>query len=201
MEWQYYLHYDIDNPDQGPVFNRSLVLLTQYSAVVHYVHFYRTRDTAALYSILDNHSRYRSLIFIISLMIQIQYLTDHIMKLNTVEMGPLRSWTEVDTTWQSLCRILIKIRPHKVCSEQLFGAGIRLLTEFSKYKFGGQLRPTNTVARRTFRAIGPMELLRPAHIFWACDYLSMLPLKAMLVRGVIWHHYWSTRNLIIPWWP
>ena len=37
--------------------------------------------------------------------------------------------------------------------ELMFDAEKRLLPEFSKYKFGGQLRPTNTVARRSFRAI------------------------------------------------
>ena len=40
-----------------------------------------------------------------------------------------------------------------VCSEQLVDARKRLLPEFSKYKFGGQLRPTNMVARWSFRAI------------------------------------------------
>ena len=48
---------------------------------------------------------------------------------------------------------LSKSRAHRVCSEQLFDAGKRLLSDFSKYKFGGQLRHTNMVARRSFRAI------------------------------------------------
>ena len=38
-------------------------------------------------------------------------------------------------------------------SEKLVDAWKCLLPEFSKYEFGGQLRPTNMVARRSFRAI------------------------------------------------
>ena len=41
----------------------------------------------------------------------------------------------------------------RVCSEQLVDAGKHLLPEFSEYKFGGQLRHTNVVAWRSFRAI------------------------------------------------
>ena len=48
---------------------------------------------------------------------------------------------------------LSKLRSHRVCSEQLVDARKRLLPEFSKYKFGGQLWPTNMVARWSFRAI------------------------------------------------
>ena len=47
---------------------------------------------------------------------------------------------------------LSKPRSHRVCSEQLVDARKRLLPEFSKYKFGGQLQPTNMVARWSFRA-------------------------------------------------
>ena len=38
-------------------------------------------------------------------------------------------------------------------SKQLFDARKPLLPDFSKYKLVGQLQPTNTVARRSFRAI------------------------------------------------
>ena len=48
---------------------------------------------------------------------------------------------------------LSKSRAHRVYRELMFDAEKRLLPEFSKYRFGGQLRPTNTVARRSFRAI------------------------------------------------
>ena len=41
----------------------------------------------------------------------------------------------------------------RVCSEQLVDAGKHLLPEFSEYKFGGQLRHTNVVAWRSFRAV------------------------------------------------
>ena len=40
-----------------------------------------------------------------------------------------------------------------VTRPQWVNAGKRLLPEISKYKFGRQLRPTNTFARRSFRAI------------------------------------------------
>ena len=48
---------------------------------------------------------------------------------------------------------LSKSRAHTVCCEKLFDAGKRLLPEFLKYKFGGQLQPTNTIARQSFQAI------------------------------------------------
>ena len=57
---------------------------------------------------IDYHSRYCRLICIIlSLIIQtrVQYLTYHIIKLNTLKMKSLRSWAEIDWTWQSLCRL------------------------------------------------------------------------------------------------
>ena len=61
---------------------------------------------------IDCHSRYCSLICIMSLIIQIrvQYLTDHIIKLNTMQMRSLRPSTEIDWPWQSLCRLPLKIK-------------------------------------------------------------------------------------------
>ena len=68
-------------------------------------------------------SRYCCLIYVMSLIIQIrvQYLTDHIIKLNMMEMKSLRSWTEIDWTWQPLFTdYLSKSRARRVCCEQLF---------------------------------------------------------------------------------
>ena len=61
---------------------------------------------------IDQHSRYCSFICIMSLIIQIrlQYLTGHIIKLKTMKMRSLRSWTEIDWTWQSLCELPLKIK-------------------------------------------------------------------------------------------
>ena len=42
--------------------------------------------------------------------IRIKYLTDRIIKLNTVKMRSLRLWTKVDPTWQSLYKIPLKIK-------------------------------------------------------------------------------------------
>ena len=106
---------------------------------------------------IDSYSRYWSFICIISLMIHIrvQYLTDHIIKLNTVEMRSLRLRTKVDSKLSGIhfAEHPSKSRAHRMCSEQLFDAGKRLLPEFSWYKFCGQFQPTNAVARRSFRAI------------------------------------------------
>ena len=90
---------------------------------------------------------FHNLTCIMSLIVQIrvQYLTNHIIKLNTMEMRSLRSWTEIGWTWQSHCRLPLKIKKmHRVCN---FGPQIRL----PDGHFG------------QFRAIGPMVLLRPAH--------------------------------------
>ena len=110
---------------------------------------------------IDNHSRYCSRVCIMSLMshIRVQYLTDHIIKLNTVEMWSLRPWIEVDSTlsdntkWQSLCRTPLKIKSAWGMQWAVAWRRKTFVAEFSKYKFGGQLRPTNMVARRSFRAI------------------------------------------------
>ena len=71
------------------------------------------------------------------------------IKPNTVEMKSFRPWTKADSTLSDshFAERLSKSRANSVCSEQLVDGGKRLLPEFSKYKFGGQLRPTNMVAR------------------------------------------------------
>ena len=87
--------------------------------------------------------------------IRVQYLTGHIVKLNTVEMRSLRPWTKLDSALSDshFAERHSNSRAHRMCSEQLVDTGKHLLSEFSKYKFGGQLQPTNMVARRPFRAI------------------------------------------------
>ena len=61
-----------------------------------------------------------------------------------------KSWSNMAVTLQNTSQ-----NQERICAvpEQLFGAGKRLLPVFSKNKFGGQLRPTITVARRPFRPI------------------------------------------------
>ena len=62
-----------------------------------------------------------------------------------------KSWSNMAVTLQNTSQNRERIS----CAvpEQLFDAGKRLLPEFSKTKFGGQLRPTITVAWRSFRPI------------------------------------------------
>ena len=60
---------------------------------------------------------------------------------------------------------LSKLRAHRVCSEQLFDAGKRLLPEFQNKSLAGNFGPQIWLPDGhfgQFRAIGPMELLRPA---------------------------------------
>ena len=80
--------------------------------------------------------------------IRVQYLIDHIIQVSRVEMESLRPWTKADSTLSDsyFAEHLSQSRAHRV------DAGKRLLPEFSKYGFGGQLRPIN-VTRRSFRAI------------------------------------------------
>ena len=115
---------------------------------------------------IDNHSRYCSLICIVSLMIQIkvQYLIDHIIQLIAVEMRSLRSWTVIDWTWQSLCRLPLKNQDRIGCamSSCLTQENV-CLPKFQNTSlvgnFGPQIRlPDGHFGQ--FRAIEPMELLR-----------------------------------------
>ena len=96
---------------------------------------------------IDKHLRYCSLICIMSLIIQIrvQYLTDHIIKLNTVEM---KSRAEVDSTCHFV-EYLSKSRVHRVCNDQLFGTGKSLLPEFIEIRIWHAIWPTNMVELHT----------------------------------------------------
>ena len=126
------------------------------SAVVHTVHFYRTLSCTIS---IDYHLRYCSLICIMSLIIQIrvQYLTDHIIKLNTVEMRSWRSWYS-KRNWLNLtvtlhitsqnqerigCAVSSCLKQKNICCPNFQNT----------YTFGGQLQPTNTVAQWSFQAI------------------------------------------------
>ena len=62
-----------------------------------------------------------------------------------------KSWSNMAVTLQNTSQNQERIS----CAvpEQLFDAGKRLFPEFKKNKFGGQLRPTITVARWSFRPI------------------------------------------------
>ena len=67
-------------------------------------------------------------------------------------MRSLRQSTKVDSKPNELLsRTPLKIKEHIGCA--MFDARKRLLPEFSKWKFGGQLLPTNMIARWSFRAI------------------------------------------------
>ena len=127
------------------------------SAVVHYAHFEDPwYHCLVLYQLitcnlsLENQS-------------WAQYLTGHAIKLNTVEMRSLRSWTEIDSTRQSLLRIPFKIKSaHGV---QWADVWKRMLPELSKCKgnFSPQIQLPDSHFGQ-FRAIGPMGFLRPANL-------------------------------------
>ena len=74
---------------------------------------------------------------------------------------------------------LSKLRAHRVCSEQLFDAGKRLLPEFQNKSLAGNFGPHIWLSDGhfgQFRAIGPMELLRPAQDAGdeqVCNYLNI----------------------------
>ena len=86
-----------------------------------------------------------------------------------------KSWSNMAVTLQNTSQSQERIS----CAvpEQLFDAGKRLLPEFSKTKFGGQLRPTITVARRSFR---PIPGNRANGVVKACCSCSFLYMKTYL---------------------
>ena len=126
------------------------------SAVVHYVHFYKTHDTTVLYYICW-----------LPLGILQSYLHDI-----TPNQGAIPSWSYnqivyngdeiigiMNRNWLSLT-VTLKITSQNWIEERITWAVSSCLTpekfvlpECSKCNFGGQLRPTNTVARWSFRAI------------------------------------------------
>ena len=107
---------------------------------------------------IDYHSRYCTVLLALCLNVidnsyqgaitnwsynQIEFSGDEIIEIMK------RNWLNLS----HFANYLSKSTAHMVCCEQLFETGKRLLPKFSKYKFGGKLRPTNTVAQRSYRAI------------------------------------------------
>ena len=61
--------------------------------------------------------RYTAVVFTLMMIeIRIKYLTDHIIKLKTVKMRPLRLWTKVVQHGSHFTEYLSKSRAHKLCS-------------------------------------------------------------------------------------
>ena len=105
---------------------------------------------------IDNHLRYCSLICIMSLMIHIrvQYLTGHIIKVSTVEIRSLRPWTKVES----------KLSDSHFAESSWLTQGNVCCPNFQNTSLAGNFGPQIWLPDGhfgQFRAIGPMELLRP----------------------------------------
>ena len=108
---------------------------------------------------------------------------------------------------------LSKSRSHRVCSEQLVDARKRLLPEFSKTSLVGNFGPQIWLPDGhfgQFRAIGPLELLRPGlQICNPCIFavelsgcyvvlghlrvhlvIPMVVMEDLEILGILQHWYW-----------
>ena len=124
-------------------------LNSRYSAVVHYVHFYRTRGYHSLFCTvsIDNHSRYSSVLCIVLLIIQIRvhYLTDRITKLNTVGITEImnRKWLNMPVTLQNTsqnqehtgCAVSSCLMQEKVYIARIFKIKVWRATSAHKYGY------------------------------------------------------------------
>ena len=139
---QFYLHNDTNHPDQSCI-AYTVDSLQSYTMFISRGPVIPLPCTISI----DNHSRYCSVPCIMSVTIQIsaQYLTDYMIKLNTAEMRSLSSWTGVGSTYQSLCKIPLRISNAKgvqwaaVWPKKAFVARIfkmRVWWATSAYKYG-----------------------------------------------------------------